>query len=75
MTARPSTAAVRRARMVDRLRAQGIADARVLEAMSAVPREAFVPLALRGRAYEDERLPIGEGQTMSLPGPWPGCAS
>lgn len=67
MTARPSTAAVRRARMVDRLRSQGIADRRVLEAMAAVPREAFVPEALRGRAYEDERLPIGEGQTMSLP--------
>ncbi len=67
MTGRPSTAAVRRARMVDRLRAQGIAERRVLEAMAAVPREAFVPEALRGRAYEDERLPIGEGQTMSLP--------
>jgi protein-L-isoaspartate(D-aspartate) O-methyltransferase len=53
--------------MVDRLRSQGIADGRVLEAMIAVPREEFVPEALRGRAYEDERLPIGEGQTMSQP--------
>ncbi|MCU0232304.1 MAG: protein-L-isoaspartate(D-aspartate) O-methyltransferase [Acidobacteria bacterium] len=67
MTARPTTAAVRRARMVARLRAQGIADPRVLAAMAVVPRESFVPEALRGRAYEDERLPIGEGQTMSLP--------
>lgn len=61
------TGAVRRARMVERLRRQGIADPRVLDAIAGIPREQFVPEALRGRAYEDERLPIGEGQTMSLP--------
>lgn len=56
-----------RGRMVERLRAQGIKDERVLTAMGVVPREKFVPEGLQGRAYEDERLPIGEGQTISLP--------
>ncbi len=40
---------------------------RVLEAMARVPREAFVPEGLRGRAYWDSPLPIGEGQTISQP--------
>lgn len=53
--------------MVERLKAQGIQDTRVLEAMARVPRELFVALALRGQAYEDVRLPIGLGQTISQP--------
>ncbi len=54
--------------MVDRqLRRRGIADERVLEAIGAVPREAFVPAGMRGRAYADSALPIGEGQTISQP--------
>ncbi|MET0558951.1 MAG: protein-L-isoaspartate(D-aspartate) O-methyltransferase [Solirubrobacterales bacterium] len=54
--------------MVERqLRRRGIADERVLAAMAAVPREAFVPAALRHRAYADSALPIGEGQTISQP--------
>lgn len=53
--------------MVERLRQQGIADALVLEAMGRVPRELFVPDSLRGRVYEDGRLPIGEGQSISQP--------
>src|SRR5262245_28698058 len=56
-----------RARMVDRLREQGIADERVLEAMAAVPRHLFVEEALASRAYEDTALPIGFGQTISQP--------
>lgn len=59
--------ALPRRRMVERLKKQGIAHPRVLAAMSVVPRERFLAEGLRGRAYEDERLPIGEGQTMSLP--------
>ena len=54
--------------MVDRqLRRRGISDERVLEAMSRVPRELFVPEGLRGLAYEDGALPIGFGQTISQP--------
>mgnify|MGYP001241851267 CR=1 FL=1 len=39
----------------------------VLQAMSLVPREQFVPVQLRDRAYEDLPLPIGLGQTISAP--------
>ena len=54
--------------MVQRqLRARGIDDERVLEAMGTVPREAFVPAAGRRRAYADAALPIGERQTISQP--------
>lgn len=44
-----------------------IADGRVLQAMRAVPRHAFVPRALREHAYADSPLPIGHGQTISQP--------
>jgi protein-L-isoaspartate(D-aspartate) O-methyltransferase len=54
--------------MVERqLRARGIEDERVLEAMAAVPRELFVPQGLERRAYDDAALPIGAGQTISQP--------
>jgi protein-L-isoaspartate(D-aspartate) O-methyltransferase len=56
-----------RARMVERLREQGICDERVLAAMAAVPRHLFVEEALASRAYEDTALPIGFGQTISQP--------
>ena len=57
-----------RSRMVARqLRRRGITDERVLEAMSRVPREAFVPEAIAAHAYDDAALPIGEGQTISQP--------
>jgi protein-L-isoaspartate(D-aspartate) O-methyltransferase len=54
--------------MVDsQLRARGISDARVLDAMLRVPRDQFVPEAYRSDAYEDHPLPIGDGQTISQP--------
>jgi protein-L-isoaspartate(D-aspartate) O-methyltransferase len=53
--------------VANQLRARGIADERVLEAMAAVPRDAFVPDDQRNAAYDDEALPIGEGQTISQP--------
>ena len=55
------------ARMVERLREQGIRDEVVLEAMMAVPRHVFVDEAIASRAYEDTALPIGFGQTISQP--------
>jgi len=61
-----ASAAVR-ARMVQRLAAQGIADARVLRAMGVVERHRFVDSALINQAYEDTSLPIGLGQTISKP--------
>ena len=57
-----------RLRMVsDQLQAKGIVDARVLAAMSSVPRHMFVDPALVARAYSDSALPIGSGQTISQP--------
>jgi protein-L-isoaspartate(D-aspartate) O-methyltransferase len=54
--------------MVDeQLRGRGIEDERVLAAMGEVPRERFLPEAVRADAYADGALPIGEGQTMSQP--------
>lgn len=56
-----------RGRLIERLRAEGIRDERVLEALRAVPRHIFVDEALSSRAYEDTALPIGAGQTISQP--------
>ncbi|MCK9990050.1 MAG: protein-L-isoaspartate(D-aspartate) O-methyltransferase [Rugosibacter sp.] len=56
-----------RARMVDRLREQGVSDARVLHAMGLIPRHVFVEPALASRAYEDTALPLGFAQTISQP--------
>jgi len=57
-----------RQRMVDsQLRARGISDQRVLDAMTRVPRHEFVPERYRDQAYEDHPLPIGEDQTISQP--------
>jgi len=54
--------------MVERqLRARGIRDERVLDAMAHVRRERFVPETLRHAAYADAALPIGHGQTISQP--------
>jgi protein-L-isoaspartate(D-aspartate) O-methyltransferase len=56
-----------RARMVQRLAAQGVSDPRVLSAMGSVQRHRFVDSALVNQAYEDTSLPIGLGQTISKP--------
>lgn len=57
-----------RRQMVDtQLRARGISDERVLDAMLRVPRHEFAPERCREQAYEDHPLPIGEGQTISQP--------
>lgn len=54
-------------RMVEKLVARGITDARVLEALRTVPRHRFVGEALGANAYADSSLPIGEGQTITQP--------
>ena len=57
-----------RERMVEeQLVSRGIRDSRVLAAMAKVPRHLFVVEELRDKAYEDNPLPIGEGQTISQP--------
>lgn len=56
-----------RARLVEILMEKGITDERVLKAIGAVPRHAFVEGVFAGEAYEDKALPIHSGQTISQP--------
>lgn len=49
------------------LRGQGIVSSEVLSAMEKIPREDFLPRALRAHAYENASLPIANGQTISQP--------
>lgn len=59
---------IQRANMVkSQLKARGIQDQRVLDAMNTVPRHLFVPKDLRDQAYADSALPIGYDQTISQP--------
>ena len=54
--------------MIERLRDHyKIADERVIEAMSMLPRHLFVPEAIKSQAYKDNALPIAAGQTISQP--------
>jgi protein-L-isoaspartate(D-aspartate) O-methyltransferase len=66
----PQLDAHREARLLmveEQLRARGIREERVLEAMARVPRHEFVSQDHRDQAYEDHPIPIGEGQTISQP--------
>ena len=59
---------VLRQRMIEQdIRRRGVRDPRVLDAMATIPRERFVPPAVRTSAYEDHPLPIDFGQTISQP--------
>ncbi|MUI55463.1 protein-L-isoaspartate(D-aspartate) O-methyltransferase [Aliivibrio fischeri] len=49
------------------LRQQGIRDEAILAAIRELPRERFIPEALSHQAYQNNALPIGEGQTISQP--------
>jgi protein-L-isoaspartate(D-aspartate) O-methyltransferase len=53
--------------LIERLREAGVRDLAVLHAFEAVPRHLFVPATFEARAYADEALPIGHGQTISKP--------
>ena len=57
----------RREALADQVRAKGILDERVIDAIRTVPRHVMVDTALENRAYEDSALPIGSGQTISQP--------
>jgi len=64
----PKSFALDRQHMVAlQLRARGIRDERVLDAMARIPREEFVPQQFRHQAYGDHPIPIGQGQTISQP--------
>jgi protein-L-isoaspartate(D-aspartate) O-methyltransferase len=51
----------------EQIEERGIVDERVLKAMREIPREDFVPENMRESAYDDNPLPIGNGQTISQP--------
>jgi protein-L-isoaspartate(D-aspartate) O-methyltransferase len=60
--------ASRRENMVEnQISARGIKDEKVIQAMRKVERHLFVPDNLQAYAYDDEPLPIGDGQTISQP--------
>jgi protein-L-isoaspartate(D-aspartate) O-methyltransferase len=60
-------AALRKRMVTEQIQRRGVRDPRVIQAMTSVPRHLFVPEGLRGRAYDDTPLPIGQGQTISQP--------
>ncbi len=53
--------------VAEQIRARGVADERVLDALTRVPRDRFIPEALRNDAHGDYPVPIGHGQTISQP--------
>lgn len=57
----------RRIRLIMDLRTKGVRDTKVLGAMERIPRDAFVPDAVKDQAWDDMALPIGRGQTISQP--------
>jgi protein-L-isoaspartate(D-aspartate) O-methyltransferase len=67
MKARDPFSQARKAMVKKQIVSRGITDARVLAAMRAVPRHAFVPDQFIEEAYEDHPLPVGAGQTISQP--------
>jgi len=56
-----------RERLIERIRAQGVRDEKVLSQILNTPRHLFIDEALSSRAYEDTALPIGKSQTISQP--------
>ena len=61
------TSAARERMVTEQIERRGISDARLLAVMRAVPREEFMPLNIRERAYDDRAVSIGHGQTISQP--------
>ena len=59
--------AMRHAMVASQLRTTAVSDQRVVAAMARVPREAFVPEALRPVAYRDGTLDLGQGRAVNLP--------
>jgi len=63
----PDFPIARRQMVETQIAARGITDRQLLEVMASIPRHLFVDEALWPRAYDDNPLPIGEGQTISQP--------
>src|SRR5918993_1169994 len=63
----PDFAAARRAMVDSQLRTSGVNEPWVLARMLTVPREDFVPPAIRSAAYVDRAVPLGEGRMLAAP--------
>lgn len=63
----PDFTAARLAMVENQLRPEGVVDPAVIEAMSSVPREQFVPEHLRAVAYTDRALMLGDGRFIPAP--------
>lgn len=59
--------AMRHAMVASQLRTNAVSDARVVEAMTRVPREAFLPAEHQAMAYRDTLLPLGNGRNQNSP--------
>ncbi|MBL4801152.1 MAG: protein-L-isoaspartate(D-aspartate) O-methyltransferase [Emcibacter sp.] len=57
----------KKVRLLAELRSEGIDDEAILDTLESIPREEFIPKALRGQAYENAALPINSEQTISQP--------
>ena len=60
-------AAMRHQMVVSQLRPNAVTDQRVVAAMATLPRERFLPADVRGQAYRDTAIPLGEGRFANLP--------
>lgn len=67
MPATDAFTAARRHMVDSQLRPNKVNDPRIVDAMLAVPREAFVPAAYRGVAYMDEDVPLAPGRSLLEP--------
>lgn len=66
-TAIPDFTAARLAMVENQLRPEGVVDPAITRAMASVPREDFVPDAVRPLAYVDRAVPLGGGRFLSAP--------
>lgn len=62
-----SSEAARRAMIDSQLRTSGVNEPWVLAAMASVPREDFVPAAMRSAAYIDRAIPLENGRSLAAP--------
>jgi protein-L-isoaspartate(D-aspartate) O-methyltransferase len=67
MTLSADTNTMRHSMVASQLRTSAVNDARVVEAMARVPRERFVPEAVRAIAYADKLLPLVGGRFQNVP--------
>ncbi|MDE2272338.1 MAG: protein-L-isoaspartate O-methyltransferase [Xanthomonadaceae bacterium] len=67
MNMNPELAVARRNMVENQVRPWEVLDARVLDVLATLPREAFVPKAYQSIAYADVTLPIGHDEVMLKP--------